>query len=242
MLIRVFTLFTLLIGLCSGEVRRFQNADETKSFFGELVDYDAKKKLVTVKLQKGNKKIKFALNILSEDDQKYVLNNADRVAVANNIEITLKKFSDKSKKELKPRIVNRVHPSGYTIQVNNRSKKVISNITLNYTLYYAVQDYLKPERKDETKEGSLTIEKIVAQRKQTHKTETIDIVSGKLDPVIKNVRRKGADGQDYIEPVVEKPGGKRKDLLQGCKVDVLVDGKVVKTITEGTLKVTADEE
>ncbi|BDS06202.1 hypothetical protein NT6N_12420 [Oceaniferula spumae] len=237
----VLLLFAALANVSQAEQRRFQNKEETKSFFAELNGYDAKTKIVTVRMSNGRQQ-RFPIDILSDDDQKYVLENARRLAIGNEIRVTLRKFQDKSKKELKERIVDRVSPSGYEVSLNNRAKRTFKDIKLNYTLYYEVQDYLKPEREQKTKEGTLECKAITSQQTITLKTETVDIVSGKLDPVIKNVRRRGADGSDYIEPVVEKPGGRRKDLLIGCKLDVVVDGEVVKSITDGTIQIESPED
>jgi hypothetical protein len=220
----------------SAELRRFQNAEETKSFFAELTGYDAQTKRVSVRLKNGRINV-FTLDLLSEDDKTYVLANGKRLAIGNDIRVTIDDFKEKSTKAYEPLIENRVYPSGYTITLSNRAKKTHTNITINYTLYYAVQGYVKPKRKREEKTGTLTCEKITAQGTVTLKTETVDIISGKLDPTYKNVPKTNADGKRYTASVLDKPGGRRKDLLLGCKVDILVDGKVVKSITEGTIAI-----
>ncbi len=216
-------------------MRRFQNADETKSFYAELTGYDEKTKRVTVRNKAGRKQ-SFSIEILSEDDRTYVKENAKRLAVGESISISLRKFQDKSEKQLEPRIENRVAPSGYTISLNNRSKSSFTNLTLNYTLYYTVQDYLSPERTPKQVSGTLTCEEITSRETVTLKTETIGIVSGKLEPVIKYKTKKNRDGQSYTEPYVDKPGGRRKDQMVGCKIELIIDGEVVKTETEGTIQ------
>ncbi|MCP5534957.1 MAG: hypothetical protein H7A51_01850 [Akkermansiaceae bacterium] len=236
--IAVFTLLALNLG---AELRRFQNADETKSFFAELTGYDTKTKQVSVRLKNGRRST-FSIDILSEDDKKYVTVNGPRLAIGNDIRVTLKDFKEKSKKVLEPRIENRVYPSGYTISLSNRAKETHTDITINYTLYYGVQDYLKPERTRQEKSGSLSCEKIASQATVTLKTETVDIVSGKLDPVLKQVTKRDGNGTPYTEEVVDKPGGRRKDLLLGCKVDIVVNGEVVKSITDGTIAIESPED
>jgi len=220
----------------SAELRRFQDAAETKSFFAELTGYDAQTKRVSVRLKNGRTKV-FSIDLLSEDDKTYVLANGKRLAIGNDIRVSLNDFKEKTKKAYEPLIENRIYPSGYTISLSNRAKKTHTNITINYTLYYAVQGYVKPERKREEKTGTLTCEKVTAQGTVTLKTETVDIITGKLDPTYKNVPRTNADGQRYTASVIDKPGGRRKDLLLGCKVDILVDGKVVKSLTDGTIAI-----
>ncbi len=220
----------------SAEIRRFQSQDKTKSFFAELTGYDAKTKRVTVRMKSGRKS-SFKIDLLSENDQKYVVANGKRLAVGNDIRLSLRKFQDKSIKKLAPRTVDRVYPSGYTISLSNRSKNTYTDLSVNYTLYYQVQGYLKPEREKKMSTGNLSCEKIVANQTVTLHTEKLDIVSGKLEPVIKYVSKTNAEGISYQEPVVAKPGGRRKDLLTGCKVEILVDGEVVKSETDGTISV-----
>lgn len=227
-------LLSILCIRADAELRRFQNAEQTKSFYAELTGYDAKTKRVTVKLKNGRAQ-SFSIDILSEDDKKYILENGKRLAVGNDIRVSMKDFNDKYKKVHKPRTEDRVYPSGYTITLSNRAKQIFENITLNYTLYYAVQGYVKPGRKQESKSGTLVCKHIPAQGNATVKTETVDIISGKLDPVVGTRQRTDAEGNRYDETYVVEEGGRRKDLLLGCKVDIVVDGEVVKSVTEGTI-------
>lgn len=218
----------------SAEMRRFQNAEQTKSFYAELVGFDKKTKRVRVRMKNGKKQV-FAIELLSEEDQKYISENADRLAVGNEMRVSMRKYQDRSVKKTAERIVDRVAPCGYNITLNNGAKTPFTNITINYTLYYAVQDYLNPKRELKEKKGTLICPKILARETLTLKTEPVDIVSGKLEPVIKYRDRKGPDGETYTEPVVEKPGGRRKDQLLGCRVEIVVDGVVVKTESDGSI-------
>lgn len=230
---------SLIAGLMfpvSAEMRRFQNADQTKSFYAELTGFDAKTNRVTVRTKMGRSKT-FMIEILSEEDQKYVKENGKRLAVGNGINLSLKKFQEKSVKQLETRTVNRVAPSGYTISLKNRTKNEFSELTLNYTLYYEVQGYLKPERTPQEQTGTLVCKSISSQETISLNTETVNIVSGKLEPVISYKDRKDAEGNHYTEPHVDKPGGRRKDLLVGCKVELVIDGQVVKTETDGTIQI-----
>ena len=235
-----FLVFLCLAMSASAEMRQFLNAEGTKSFSAELTDYDAKSKRVSVRLKNGRIQT-FQIDLLSEEDKNYIEANARFLAVGNSLGVTLTRYQDASRKESSGRTVNRVHPSGYAITLNNRSKEVFSNLTLNYTLHYAVQDYLKPERVNQSKAGTLTCKVLPSSGRETFRTDSVDIVAGKLEPVIKNVRRRSG-GQDYMEAVVTKEGGRRKDLLVGCKLEVVVDGRVVKSVTDGTIQLQKEEE
>lgn len=236
MSLKLLALFLLLcLNLTvTAEMRRFQNADETKSFYAELTGYDTSTEIVTVRLKAGQTQ-SFKLNILSKDDQTYIKENGNRLGVGSNIRITLKRFQGKSEKKLEPRTVNRVSPSGYTITLYNRSKSRYSDITINYTLYYAVQDYVSPKRTHKEEKGTLECKKIMSKETVYLKTDTVDIVSGKLEPLISYKTQKNQNGQSYQEVHVDEPGGRRKDQLTGCKVELLIDGEVVKSELDGTL-------
>jgi hypothetical protein len=174
----------------------------------------------------------FSIDLLSEADQKYVIEQGKLLAVFKNIEISLKEFREESEKKTSERIEYRVAPCGYVITLNNRSAQDFKKLEVKYTIYYAVQGYLDADRKVETSTGELTCD-LASNKSQELKTNSVDIVSGKMEPLIENVRRRNKDGNYYMESVVKEPGGRRTDLLQGCAVELWVDGKFVKTITDG---------
>lgn len=221
------------VATLSAELHDFKSADGSKSFSGELIAYDAATKTVTVNSQRSTKK--FSIDVLSEADQKYVIEQGKLLAVYNNIEISLKEFREDSQKRTSERIEDRVAPCGYYITLNNRSAQDFKNLVVKYTIYYGVQGYLEVDRKIETSSGELTCD-LSSNRSQELQTKTVEIVSGKMEPLIENVRRRNKDGSHYMESIVKEPGGRRTDLLQGCVVELWVDGKVVKTITEGKIE------
>lgn len=228
----LFTLGCLCfcVATLSAELHDFKSADGSKSFSGELIEYDPATKTVTVISQRSTKS--FSIDLLSEADQKYVIEQGKLLAVFKNIEISLKEFRNDSEKRTSERIEDRVAPCGYVITLNNRSPQDFKGLVVKYTIYYGVQGYLEVDRKIETSAGELTCD-LASNRSQELQTKTVDIVSGKMEPLIENVRRRDRDGNYYMEPVVKEPGGRRTDLLQGCAVEIWMDGKVVKTITEG---------
>ena len=214
----------------SAESHNFKSADGSKSFSGELIEYDPKTKTVTVISQR--KTMNFSIDLLGEADQKYVIEQGKLLAVFKNIEISLKDFREESVKKTSERVEDRTAPCGYVITLNNRSTQDFKNVVVKYTIYYAVQGYLEADRKVETATGELACD-LASNKSQELKTKTVDIVSGKMEPLIENVRRRDKDGNHYMESVVKEPGGRRMDLLQGCAVELWMDGKVVKTISEG---------
>lgn len=230
------TLLSLLLlsSPAIAETHRFESADGSKSFIGELTGYDAKSNRVSVKIK--GKTQRFKLELLSEKDRKYVEDNAERLAFANDISISIDSFTDKYVKRSEDRTDDRVYPSGYNIKLSNRSKQTFENIEVTYTIYYGVQGYLKPERKTEKETGEMIFKSLIPLGSSTQRTKPVEIVSGKLEPVLRNVTRRNPDGSDYVEVVVSQPGGRRKDQLIGCSVSLVIDGEVVNTVTEGKIQ------
>lgn len=250
MVVAVMTRFsqTTLVAAClllmaSGlhaEKHRFESADGTKNFIGELTGYDPKTQMVSVKI---NRRVQtFKIDLLSEDDQKYVMEHGERLAIVNDLDITLDDFAEKSTKRKKERIEDRVYPSGYEIKISNRSRRNFENLKLRYTIYYGVQGYLEPDRETKTKEGELLCKMVTKLGSTTLRTETVEIVSGKLDPLMENQVLRNPDGSTYVQSVVKEPGGRRKDQLIGCTVELVIDDKVVKTITEGKIQLEQEKQ
>ena len=70
--------FFLIIPV-NAEQHLFHNAEKTKTFTAELTDYNAKSGIVSVKVKNARLK-RFSINLLSIDDQKYVIEKAKRLA------------------------------------------------------------------------------------------------------------------------------------------------------------------
>ena len=223
----------LLAGIAAGDIRRFESADGTRSFSGELVGYDPKTEMVSVRMQ--GRVSSFKLSLLSAGDQEYVKKEGEVLALVNQIDITLAEYRGKATKQEKDRISDRVYPSGYSVRLSNRSRQTFEKLELTYTVYYGEQGYLKEERETKKIEGRMVCELLDPLRNDTLQTEPVPIVSGKLEPVIEHVPRTLPDGTQTVETIVKEPGGRRKDQLIGCEVRLLLDGKVVKTVTAGDL-------
>jgi len=231
-LLTVLTIACLCFSITalSAELHSFKSADGSKSFSGELNRYDPATKTVTVIVERKTQT--FQIDLLSEEDKTYVIEQSKQLAITKDIDITLKAFTEKSVKKTSERIEDRVYPRGYVISIDNRSKQNFKNLELSYTIHYSVQGYLEPDRKDENLIDKLTCD-LAANTSKELRTKTVDIVTGKMEPLIEQIRRRDEDGKFYYESVIKEPGGRRKDLLETCVVDLLIDGKVVKTVTNG---------
>lgn len=133
------------------EPRTFYDSGKTKSFQATLSDYDAKTKTVTV-IAGRSKTMKFPLSVLAEDCQKYVLSKKDLLTVAKNVRL---KFTEV--KETPGAESSNVH---FDIEVYNRGKNSIEDVTLRYTIYYDEGDLKRGGFTRRTSEGILSTGKM----------------------------------------------------------------------------------
>jgi hypothetical protein len=158
---------TFALPLQAIEQRTFKSADKTKSFEATLTDYDAKKKTVSVVFASG--KIKsFLVSVLSKEDQDYILANQDLLVIAKSVRL---KFE-----EVKVKGGGDGVATGYSIEVYNRGKRAVEDVTLKYTLYYSQGDLSKGGTIDKTKTGTLTTGKMFDADTMTVETARVDIV------------------------------------------------------------------
>ena len=128
----VLLAFTPSVGAI--EPRKFYSADKAKSFKATLLDYNPKKKVVSVVSASG-KKQSFPLNILSEDCQDYVLTHAKLLIISKSVRLSFEEVKEKGSGD--------GTSTGYAIEVNNSSNRPIDELTLKYTLHYRQGDLKK---------------------------------------------------------------------------------------------------
>ncbi|MGE9269513.1 MAG: hypothetical protein ACQKBU_01810 [Verrucomicrobiales bacterium] len=232
--------WAVMLGLCStpggaAELHRFESADGGKDFVGELRGYDPDSELVRVKV--NSKLLSFPLKVLSQRDRLYVLDNGEGLAMANQLAIHLERYIDKHEKRVMGRKTDRIYPSGYEVRLTNRSQRELKKIKLTYTVYYGVQGYLDPARTTMEFTGRLYCKALAPGKSVTLRTKPVDIVSGVLEPVLADEVLSLPEGDSEVL----YPGGRRKDQLIGCSVDLVVNRKVVKRVREGSLQLAQKE-
>ncbi len=159
------------------EERTFRSASKDKSFSGLLTGYDSKSKVVTVRLASGNEK-RFNIDLLSDDDQKYVLDNQDTLAVSKDVSVSFKEIKEKSIRSKEGLVRTSAVPTYFDITVYNRSKTPVEELELRYHYYYCVGT-LKPggpKHTPQVAKGVLVFDKIYGQDTSTLQTAKIDIV------------------------------------------------------------------
>ena len=191
----MIALLSLTLPCVALEQREFHSSDNSQSFNGQLTDYDAAKKVVTVKLKNG-KDSTFKLSLLSEDDQKYVLNNQVSLSAIKGLNVTFKEIKEKSTRTEEGLIRTTIAPTYYDVTVYNRSKTPIRELKLNYHYYYCVGTLVAggPRHMPKVQTGSLIFDKLFGQDTATLKTSAIDIIRASKKGVSPPVRGGGGGG------------------------------------------------
>lgn len=165
------------------EKREFKNADGSKSFTAELIDYNAKKKRVTVRKKNGRKST-FPISLLSEEDKQYVIKNADVIRVARAVKVKFTEVKGKVTRDRGDLIRSRTTPTGYQITVSNSSNKKIENLEIHYSYYYCVGSSRPggPKHTPKVEKGVLTYPKLFGKYSETRESTMIDLIQENKKP------------------------------------------------------------
>jgi hypothetical protein len=181
----MIALLSLALPCAALEQHEFHSNDNSQSFHGQLTDYDAAKKVVTVKLKNG-KVSKFKLSLLSEDDQKYVIHNQVTLSAVKGLQVSFKEVKGKITRTKEGLIRTTVTPTSYDVTVYNRTKTPMRDLTLNYHYYYCVGTLTPGGAKHTPKvtTGRLMFDKLFGQDTATLTTSTINITRARKKAVL----------------------------------------------------------
>jgi hypothetical protein len=173
----MIALLSLALPCAALEQHEFHSNDNSQSFHGQLTDYDAAKKVVTVKLKNG-KESKFKLSLLSEDDQKYVIHNQVTLSAVKGLQVSFKEVKGKITRTKEGLIRTTVTPTSYDVTVYNRTKTRMNDLTLNYYFYYCVGTLTPggPKHTPKVTTGSHVFNELAGQDTAMLTTSAIDII------------------------------------------------------------------
>lgn len=173
----LIALLSFILPSAALEEREFKSADKSKSFTATLIDYNEAKKTVTVTLKNGSQK-RFALAILSEEDQKYVIDSADDLAVSRSVNVSFKEIKGETTRSKAGLVRTQSTPTSYEIQVYNRSDTVIEELEVRYSLYYCVgsSNATGPRHTPKVLKGSLIYPKLFGKYTETRPTSEITLI------------------------------------------------------------------
>ena len=150
------------------DLHRFDNADGSKSFYAELLRFDDKKKVVTVRMVSG-KEMHFPIAVLSEKDQTWVDGQKEILAASRWLKLSGEwgKRTVSKAESSKTITTERI----YHAELSNFGPLPLKDLEVTYNIHLF---------RDDGKEGSRSV--------RTH-TETVSYLTSvsrknRLDPVV----------------------------------------------------------
>ncbi len=227
---KITTLF--LFGLAMNayanqEWRTFNSMDGSRTFKGQLTAYDETSTTVTV-LKSDLKRVSFKIDVISEECQKYVLENADKLAPDLNLKVRFEESRDRKGTERSSDTRTTNHESGYTIHINSYSPTLVREAEVEYLMIYR-KDSVKGDHNDIVVKGTDTVE-IPPNSSASVETETVELVN-----FYKEGQPIGGGGGGGCSSGRCGGGGgtvfskseRSRDFLVGCVARVTVNGTVV---------------
>jgi hypothetical protein len=166
--------FALVPNAGAAEKRVFHNASRTKSFTGVPVGYNAETGMVTVRKTAGQT-IQFKVSLLCKEDQEYIEKNADILAAANGIRIEFDLFKGKVETSKVGTARTTIYPAGYEITIENRTKKDIPEVELQYFIFHRKGAENGPGSIAQTT-GSFTFDPLFTKYTRSEKTKPIQLI------------------------------------------------------------------
>lgn len=221
------TLF-LVLGItvnASQELRTFTSADGARSFKGQLVAFDKATETVTV-INAKRQRFSFAINVISDDDQEYVNEQADKLPPDANLKISFDELLDRTEFERgAEKTKTKTYDGGYTIHVNSYTSRIISEAEVEYVMIYR-KDKVDGDHSDMIAKGSETVV-IPPNSSASVDTETVELVNYyKAGKAIGSAGGCSSGGCGSGSVTYTK-SERSRDSLIGCVARVTVDGHVV---------------
>lgn len=174
-------------GAWADDVYREFTTAAGKSFQGRVLSFDAVKDLVQIEAENG-KKARISLADLAEKDQEYVRAWGEAQNFLNEsrlrISIDRKRQKNEAKSGQRGSIELDVTNVGYEIALNNRSDQPISNVQLEYCIFYEQEDFKQSAGKVVCDQGiycgKLDVEEIPARSDQVVDTAAVMVFREEL--------------------------------------------------------------
>jgi hypothetical protein len=173
----MIALLSLVLPSAALEQRLFKSADQTKTFTATLLEYNEAKRTVAVRIKGGDSK-RFSIDLLSADDQKYVMGSAGELAVSRSVNVSFKEVKGETARSKSGRVRTSSTPISYDIQVYNRSDQVIKDLEVRYSFYYCVGSSTVngPRHSPKVQKGSLIYPKLFGKYNETRPTANVVLV------------------------------------------------------------------
>lgn len=209
----------------SDEWRTFTSADGARSFKGQLVAFDKGTETVTVNNSK-RQHLSFNIDVISDDDQDYVNENADNLPPDANLKIRFDELFDRTDFQRgAEKTKTKTYDGGYTIHVNSFTPRLISEAEVEYVMIYR-KDKVDGNYSDTVVRGSETVV-IPPNSSASVETETVDLVNYYKAGTATSSAGGCSSGGCGSGSVSYTKSERSRDSLIGCVARVTVNGQVV---------------
>lgn len=148
-----------------GDMRIFTDL-KGRSIEAKLVNYEADSNTVTIQRKGTKKTTRVSLSIFSKGDQKFVREWGKLQALQDSrLKAVIRRFSEKDKKNTRGSSASTsvVTDEGFTIRLENGTKKNLENIELKYAIFYEQERHVGAGSvKTELKQGCLVKDKVIS--------------------------------------------------------------------------------
>lgn len=181
---KIVWLLLLPLSLAKGEMRTYHSKDGSKTFRGDLMEYDAKSKMVKMRMGRG-KIMNFPLKVLSAEDQAFVEKQGPILLAKRSLSIETKHRSKRTEK-------NKPAPGQwhfekfdhhYEVEVKNFRDKHLDEVEVEY-VFYIERNRREYQEKIEKVSGSETLELLLANSSETVTTKSANLESWSDNPVM----------------------------------------------------------
>lgn len=123
------------VGWAQAELHKFTSRDGERHFQAELVHYQPDRQLVEVR-RDGGKLMKFRLDVLSEEDQKYVKERAPLLKIAKDLKVSARiQIGKKTVQKAAPSKTTTT-PKSYKLTFRNTSNMTLEDLDVEYEIHW----------------------------------------------------------------------------------------------------------
>ena len=184
MFARVACLLFLPFTLANGEMRTYHSKDGSKTFRGDLLEYNSKTKLVKMRMGRG-KIMNFPLSVLSAEDKVFVEKQGPILLAKRSLSIETKHRSKRTEK-------NKPAPGQwhfekfdhhYVVEVRNFRDKHLDQVDVEY-VFYIERNRREYQGRIDKISGSETLELLLGNSTETVTTKSANLESWSDNPVM----------------------------------------------------------
>ena len=168
------------ISTANGAPHRFTSADGSKTLDATLIDYNATKGTVQLRIA-GGRAITAPLNAFSEKDTEFVKQSSQKLAIARSLMLDIRTSEDEKVETKTSNAKIEKKNSGFSLHFRNNGFVPLDGITAKYRIYYS-KDRDKGGKEQMVEDGSIQLSSLGPGETEDLKTEKIELE--KVKPIV----------------------------------------------------------